>query len=342
MPSQSQFSTFSLPRVSGATFIKPYSSVAPMIQGEPKNESPFTRTPTTSAKLPAGPGYTQSQVDASLAANPNASKGGYEGAVAMPAQYGKSTSKSMFDLSTDPIVQKIKAMNDRTWGEAVSSTDAARKQLLIDSGFGDLARATNFGSLEQPQTGDEATALAAEANPYSIAANLMRAHAQAQTGIDQADNNANLFFSSARANHLGDEAHQYLGNVTSAQGQIRQQLTDLVTNLLNERSRENDALAGGYSDARTAAVNNAATRGEYVVDYDANGNPIFSGSNGNPDTTATVPSIDAIAASLAANPNASRGGYEGTTPMPTLDQIAQAFKSAPQTARTKKLLGVEA
>src|SRR5581483_10149060 len=90
-----------------------------------------------------------------------------------------------FDLSTDPIVQKIRALNASNYGDAVAGADAQRKTALINSGFSDLARAAQFGSLENPTTGDEATALAAAGNPFSTAAQLAHSHEAAGHTIDQ-------------------------------------------------------------------------------------------------------------------------------------------------------------
>jgi hypothetical protein len=192
---------------------------------------------------------------------------------APPAAPGDT--QSVFDLSTDPIVQKIRALNTQQYGAAVAQTDAARKQTLINAGFGDLARAAQFGGLDNAVTGDQATALAAEANPYSIAKQLSLAHDTAQHGIDQNTNLQNLFYSSARGNQLGDEAHAYLGNVSSAEGQVRQQLTDLVSGLLSERNREQSAEADALSTASANAIQAALASGQIFAGYDANGNPVF-------------------------------------------------------------------
>jgi hypothetical protein len=319
----STFSSFSPPKLA-----KP----KPVGLGDAKQlSSSFTRpvgsvTPRVAPVAPLGaPGTIQKPGDIAAGSTESTPS---PGTVKAPAA---GATQSVYDLSTDPIVQKIRALNINNYDSGVHQADAARKQLLIDSGFGDLARATQFGSLEAPQTGDEATALAAQTNPFSIAANLMNAHQQAQGGIDQADNNANLFFSSTRGNHLGDEAHQYLGNVASAQGQIRQQLTDLVTKLLSTKAAGQQSEADAISQARQNAINNAIASGQTFAGYDANGNPIFNAPAATPPTASDAgPSAitpDAIAASLAANPNASKGGYEGATPMPTLDQIVAAFQA---------------
>lgn len=185
-----------------------------------------------------------------------------------------------FDLSTDPIVQKIRALNANNYGSAVATADAARKQALIAAGFADLANSAQFGSLENPATGDKATALAAEQNPFSAAANLAHTHAGNVGAIDQNDNAQNLYFSSARGNDLGAEGRSYLGNQATAQDNVRQALTQILQGLVTERQNEAQSEADAIETARQNAISNAIASGQTFVGYDANGNPIFGGGAG--------------------------------------------------------------
>jgi hypothetical protein len=218
--------------------------------------------------------------------------------------------QSIYDLSTDPIVQKIRSLNTSNYGQSVADADAARKQALIDAGFGDLARATKFGSLENPTTGDQATVLAAQANPFSLAAQLARAHAQALQGIDQGAAQNNTYFSSARGNQIGDEGRQYLGNVSSVEGQLRQQLANILSGLVGTRAQEQQSEADALSQARQNAIQTALASGATFTGYDANGNPTFATPGatapGAPDTSGGA------AAAVPGNPgppdSASRGG----------------------------------
>lgn len=187
-----------------------------------------------------------------------------------------------FDLSTDPIVQKIRALNTANYGEAVAGADAARKQTLIGSGFSDLARSAQFGSLENPTTGDEATALAAAQNPFSTAATLAHGHQVAEQGIDQGDNLANLFYSSTRANHLGDEAHNYLGQTSAAEDAVRTALSDVISKLVGVRHTGQLDEANTLETARQNAIADAIASGSKFVGYDANGNPIFDNGTAAP------------------------------------------------------------
>lgn len=236
-----------------------------------------------------------------LANAPSPTPAGAAKAPTPSAAGGGGAAGSPYDLSTDPIVQKIQALNAATYSTAIGTADAARKQALVDAGFPELAGAAQFGSLEAPTTGDQATALAAGQNTYSTAARLALAHQQANTGIDQTENASNLFYSSDRANKLGDEAHGYLGNVAGAEDQTRQQLSAILQTLLGVRTGGNTDLANGYETARQDAITNAIASGQTFAGYDANGNPIFQPAGGAaaaaPDTGA-APDNAALQASI--------------------------------------------
>lgn len=285
--------------------------------GEAKNDSPFTRQ-IVKPRPPVAPvtvtpaGTLHNVPGPPDARGSNGNGDGIRGAqTGAKTNASKAPAASPFDLSTDPIVQRIRALNTRNYGDAISQADSVRKQALINAGFSDIARSAQFGSLEQPTTGDEATALAAAANPYSVAANLKLAHDQAQNQIDQNANHENLFFSSARANRLGDEAHQYLGNVSGAEGALRNQLTDIISGLLSARSQGAQSEADALSTARTNAITRALAMGQSFLGYDDNGNPIF----GNGDTTA----------------NDSSANDTSTTPPPVTPPAVSTY-GAPQTS----------
>jgi hypothetical protein len=230
-------------------------------------------TAATAAKPTVAP--TPTPAGAAKAPTPSAAAGG-------------SPPASAYDLSTDPIVQKIQALNAANYSQAVGTADAARKQALVDAGFPDLAGAAQFGSLEAPVTGDQATQLAAAGNTYSTAAQLALAHQQANQGIDQAENAANLYYSSDRANQLGNEAHGYLGKVASAEDQARQQLSAILQTLLGVRTSGNTDLSNAYETARQDAITNSIASGATFVGYDANGNPIFQPAGGGPEASTPI------------------------------------------------------
>lgn len=249
------------------------------------------------------------------------------GAAKAPAATDNATSpsQSAYDLSTDPIVQKIQALNAANYGQAVATADAARKQALIDSGFGDLAGSAQFGSLEAPTTGDQATQLAAEHNPYSTAANLALANTQANQGIDRTENDNNLFYSSDRANKLGDQAHAYVGNVSSAEDQVRQQLSTILQTLLGVRTGGQTDLSNGYETARQDAITNALSSGQTFAGYDANGNPIFTTPG------AGAPATGGGAAPVANSPTSPAAQYRLLNPITTA--LAKPAKSTAKAAK---------
>lgn len=194
------------------------------------------------------------------------------------------TTSSAYNLDTDPIVQKIKALNTQNMGTTVAGAQDTAKGDLIDSGFNlaDIIRAHPelASSPIADVLGDPTTALAAQHNPYSVAANLALAHQKAVQVIDQTANDNNLYFSSTHGNQLGDEAHSYLGNVSGAQNTLAQALQALIGNVQGEGTSEAQKLADAYSQARTGAVTNALNSGETFSGYDANGNPQFGGGAG--------------------------------------------------------------
>jgi hypothetical protein len=254
----------------------------PTIGDTPAKTPTAATTPTT--KTPAGP---------AAGSNPGAPGAG----------------QSIYDLSTDPIVQKIRSLNQSNYGQSVASADSARKRALIDAGFADIARASQFGSLDNPTTGDEATALAASANPYSLAMQLARTHLANQENIDKTAGANNTYFSSTRANQLGDEGRQYLGDVSSAEGTLRDTLNGILSGLVGTRSAEQQSEADAISQARSQAVQNAISSGQSFIGYDAKGNPIFgnpasadtsAGGSAPPNTSSGSPSAALLRAGIGA------------------------------------------
>lgn len=254
--------------------------------------------------IPTGTSTTTSTTDP----KDTSGSGGSTPSKTAPSKTTTSASAA-YDLSTDPIVQKIKALNTSNYNSAVDSAQAAAKQDIIGSGFNfadmlkddpALAGSDIAGALT-----DEGTNLAAQQNPFSIAAQLRDAHAKANQGIDQGANDANLYYSSTRGNQLADELKGYVGNVSGAQNTLRGQLDALLGGLTGEKQTESTNLANAIEQARQNAITNAISSGQSFIGYDANGNPIFKttttsdgggdgsggdGSGGKPTpTTITIP-----------------------------------------------------
>lgn len=208
---------------------------------------------------------------------------GSSAATASPAAPPAAAGSGVYDLSTDPIVQKIQALNAANYGQAVAGAQASAKQDLIDSGFDftsalaanpDLAATINSSPIGSVLT-DQATGEAAAANPYSTAAGLLNTHNQNNTAISQGENDNNLFYSSDRGNQLGTEANNYLGSVAGAQGSLASTLSGLLGGLTTEQQTEQQNLADTIETERENVITNALASGQVMLGYDSNGNPIF-------------------------------------------------------------------
>jgi hypothetical protein len=248
-------------------------------------------------------------------------------------------SGSIYNLDTDPIVQRIKALNTNNYAGAVANAQASAKQDLIGAGFNLADIIAAHPELGQGILGsvlaDQATAEAAQQNPFSTAATLANTHNQNVHAIDQNDNAANLYYSSTRANQLGDEAHQYLGGVASAQSTVAQALAALLGGVTNEQQTENENLANAYDTARENAVTNSINSGEVLVGYDQNGNPIFTtqGSAGSSGATDGAP---ASSAGARARAGIGAGGATNTVNPATVATLAAALAPAAKAVRANR------
>lgn len=262
--------------------------VSPIIGGVPK-PAPTTVFPTYGTGSSAGSATT------------SVAKSGTDNSdtTAKPPAAPAAPGQSIYDLSTDPIVQKIQALNTANYGQAVAGAQANAKQDLIDSGFSltdalaahpDIAAAISGSPIGSVLT-DTATNLAAAGNPFSTAAGLAKTHTQNNQGINQNENDNNLFYSSDRANQLGQESQNYLGSVSGAQGSLAAALSGLLGGLTTEQQTESQNLANTIETARENAIQNAISSGQVMLGYDANGNPIFGNAPGaGPSSTqATIP-----------------------------------------------------
>ena len=80
-----------------------------------------------------------------------------------------------FDIDADPAVLRIRASNLQSIGDAEASAEARRKQLAIQFGDADLARALGLG---------DATANAAGGNPFSTLGNLRNTSQERTTDLE--------------------------------------------------------------------------------------------------------------------------------------------------------------
>lgn len=322
-----------------APLVSPFAGQMARNQAEPK---PYT--------APASPGAAATPK--APAASPAAAPSAPGASAPAPAADGGAGGGGAYDLSTDPIVQKIRALNTTNYGQAVAGAQASAKQDLIDSGwsFGDainqnpdLAASIGSSPIGSVLT-DEATNLAAQKNPYSTRAGLALAHSGNVNAVDQNENAQNLYYSSDRANKLGDEAHSYLGSVAGAQGSLAQQLAALLTGLTTEKGTEQRGEADALEQARQNAITNAISGGQVMLGYDANGNPIFGSAPGAAGTTGGAagggPAPVAPLAPPGAPPRAAQVAknttrYKEPTPSPVTRALAAA-KPRANAAQVKK------
>lgn len=161
---------------------------------------------------------------------------------------------SDFDLSGDPQLQGIRALNKSSMRSQIASADEQRKRALTQFGSGDLARQTQFGANlptydATAQTGDQNTALAAEQNPFSTMAQLYTGHRDRSRALDQNLSAANLFYGSERGNQLGLEGRFATQQQSDAQGQLQDQLSSIAQMIgaADQTARGNEQQ--GYGDA---------------------------------------------------------------------------------------------
>lgn len=157
----------------------------------------------------------------------------------------------MNQLAADPIYAQIVAAQNRNVGVAGGARTAGYEQAL--TGFGDpgLATSTLTGlGLAPSEAANYASA--AQGNPSSTLAQLLQAHQQNNAGINSTENKSNLFYSSDRANKLGQEGQSYLNSQSSAQDALHQ--------LLASYDQQYQAQAQGAEDAKSQAASDAYGR----------------------------------------------------------------------------------
>lgn len=216
-------------------------------------------------------------------------------AASTPSSSATTNGQSIYDMSTDPIVQKIQQLNSANYGQAVAGAQSSAKQDIINSGFNlsqgmdPATLAAISGSPIGSILTDASTLQAAAQNPFSTAAGLLATHNQNNNTIDQGDNDNNLYYSSTHANNLGQEVNNYLGSVSGAQGALGTALNGLLTGLTSEQQTEQQNLADTIASETENVIQNAISSGQVMLGYDSNGNPIFGNAPGSstPSTTPT-------------------------------------------------------
>ena len=252
-----------------------------------------------SRTAPRAPAYTQSQVAASLAANPNASKGGYEGppiGEQYPGQNAPANAPATdpYSVDGDPILAKIRAGNETARTNARAGAQASAKALAI-----------RFGDASGISTDQNAQA-EASGNPYSTLATLLKNYHDTGLAHDESLNNQNLFYSGTRAKTLTEDAGTYQHGVYDARNAALDAYGGIQSGLASALSGADQSDTAGLTDAYGRAGQRAAT---YGYDPGASTPPPPAGTPPPPSGTTTAPptipgGLDpAIATAVAAQPS---------------------------------------
>lgn len=210
--------------------------------------------PAPAAKTP---GYTQQQVNASLAANPYASHGGYEGIVPLVVQppSGPPTAAGVnnYDLNADPALQQIQALVGQSNDQAQSSALKQRQNLLL--AYGDPTVAASILGPGDP------IAAAAGQNPTSTVKQLGQSRDRNLQTLDEQLNAANLGYSGYRVTQEQQAGQDYQNALAQAAGGLNSSLDQVGSNLAAALAGNNQQVVSGINSAADRAAQAAATSG---------------------------------------------------------------------------------
>lgn len=171
------------------------------------------------------------------------------------------------DLTADPILAQIRAAGDRAIQDASTSALAQAKNAVV--GYGgtqgtQTLRDLYAGQPDNPILGalnDTQTQQAAAANPDSALAVLARGDHQRVGSIDQNDQLQHLYYSSARAGHLTQDAETYRGEQGGAANQLASALASIYGNVLSAKQTAENQYLGELPNAWQRAVTLAQLAG---------------------------------------------------------------------------------
>jgi hypothetical protein len=124
--------------------------------------------------------------------------------------------------SSDPMLQKIRALSQQSLSNARSQAAALRKQAAIDTGDENIAKEIGL---------DETTLAAVAANPFSRRKNFLNDALAAETELEQGLNADNLFYSGHRVNQLSELGRKRAEGETTIGSDLRSQLALIDQNL---------------------------------------------------------------------------------------------------------------
>lgn len=159
---------------------------------------------------------------------------------------------SSMDYSSDPMLQRARALAQQNIASAQAAELAQRQAALIDYGFD-----PNFASLY----GDQNAAGAAKGNTMSVLARLARQHEDRARNLDENLNKSNLYYSGYRGTQIAREGQDYLGEQYTAAQQLRALLSGYSGQLAGVRSNENERVYNAEQDAYQRALDFALQYG---------------------------------------------------------------------------------
>ena len=208
-------------------------------------------------------------------ANPNAAGPAASAPGAAPG--APPAGNPSFDYSSDPILQKIKAISGQSRDNARAEAGNLRRQTAIDFGDEGIAR----------QVGDESTVAAAAGNPFSYLARLNRDGQEATRQTEQ-NYGGNLFFSGARGNALGQLGQNLIERQADVTGQGRARLGEIEANLLAAEQFASAQEMQAEEDAAQRAIEQALAIGAVPTVAPGEAAVLDPGGYGAPDPVASV------------------------------------------------------
>lgn len=142
---------------------------------------------------------------------------------------------------SDPILQQIIAFQNQNAAAADAHALAARQQALINYGYSP--------ELESLFGGDQGLIDKAKGNSFSTLGQLSHSHELGQTNINESTNRGHLYYSSTRANQLGEEGRGYLGQQYAAGQALTGQLGGIDAEALAAHQAAQGSIIGGQQDA---------------------------------------------------------------------------------------------
>lgn len=208
-----------------------------------------------------------------------------------------ATNANGVDYSSDPVLQRIHALNETGRQDAASSALAGRKQALIGHGYDPSIDQSGADRALFP---DEQTLQAAQSNPFSTLSQLKHNEDVAVSGLEDKLNKANLYYSSERGNQLGEAGRDYQLALSQASSNRDSQLGSLASALLGARQQADQSDIGAESDAYSRATTlSQLLGGAYAggggggVDTSAAGGTVGPTGGSRLDTGPLVTNVDA-------------------------------------------------